>query len=103
MKDHINKLWAAQGQLLDLIYGKYEAEEGGQPVRVDSLGSAMFFLNNIVVPPTRFRPESEGGAGARGSGAYLHTHSSMLLRIMTANNALRDALLDQSRSMESEV
>jgi len=61
----------------------------------------VFFLNQIVVPPTRFRPESEGalGGGGGGSGkAYLHTHSAMLLKIMQANEAMKDALLDQSRS-----
>lgn len=44
----------------------------------------MFFLNQIVVPPTRFRPESEGAlGGSSGSGkAYLHTHSAMLLKIL---------------------
>ena len=56
----------------------------------------MFFLNKIVVPPTRFRPESEGGfGGGGGSGkAYLHSHSAMMLKILTANEAMKDALLD---------
>ena len=60
----------------------------------------MFFLNQIVVPPTRFRPESEGGhGGGGGSGkAYLHAHSAMLLKIMQANEAMKDALLDQNKS-----
>ena len=60
----------------------------------------MFFLHKIVVPPTRFRPESEGGHGGGGGGggkAYLHTHSAMLLKIMTCNEAMKDALLDQNR------
>ena len=50
------------------------------------------------MPPTRFRPESEGAmGGSAGSGkAYLHAHSSMLLKIMTANNAMKDAIMQQS-------
>lgn len=63
----------------------------------------MFFLDQIVVPPTRFRPESEGGNGGGGSGkAYLHTHSAMLLKIMQANEAMKDALLDQNRALQGK-
>jgi hypothetical protein len=56
------------------------------------------------VPPTRFRPESEGGhGGGGGSGkAYLHTHSAMLLKIMQANEAMKDALLDQNRALQGK-
>lgn len=56
------------------------------------------------MPPTRFRPESEGGHGGGGGGgqgkAYLHTHSAMLLKIMTCNEAMKDALLDQRRETQ---
>ena len=60
----------------------------------------MFFLNKIVVPPNRFRPERDGalGGGNPGSGqAYLHAHSAMLLKIMTANVAMKYSLLDQNK------
>jgi hypothetical protein len=65
----------------------------------------VFFLNKIVVPPTRFRPESEGGfGGGGGSGkAYLHSHSAMMLKILTANEAMKDALLDQNRSISDQA
>jgi len=96
VQDHIRKLWKNQAELLDLMFGKYEAESPDEPVKVHTLGPQMFFLNNIVVPPTRFRPESEGAAGQSRGGdkAYLHTHSVMLLRILSSNQALKDALLD---------
>lgn len=51
----------------------------------------MFFLNKVLVPPNRFRPESEGaigGGGGGSGGAYLHAHSGMLLKILTANQTL---------------
>jgi len=84
------------------MYGKFEAVEGTGRMETQSLGSQIFFLNQIVVPPTRFRPESEGGlGGGGGSGkAYLHTHSAMLLKIMQANEGMKDALLDQSRTQD---
>jgi hypothetical protein len=78
------------------MYGKFEPiYERSGPYEVSSLGQQVFFMEKLVVPPTRFRPESEGHGGGGGSGkAYLHTHSAMMLKIMTANEAMKDALLD---------
>jgi hypothetical protein len=55
----------------------------------------MFFIKKIIVPPTRFRPESEGGLGGTGNSdkAYLHTHSAMLTKVLQANLQLSEALL----------
>lgn len=56
----------------------------------------MFFLNQVIVPPTRFRPESEGGLGGTGHSdkAYLHTHSAMLTKVIQQNIQLSEALID---------
>ena len=75
------------------MYGKYEPISEGERLEVKSLGVEMFFLNKVLVPPNRFRPESEGaigggGGGGGSSGAYLHAHSGMLLKILTANQTL---------------
>lgn len=98
VKEHLERTWSKEGDLLNLMYGKYEPLSPGTPFETQSLGSQMFFLNKVVVPPTRFRPESEGAMGGDrdgGSGkAYLHTHSAMLLKILTTNFALKDALLE---------
>lgn len=99
VQDHIKKLWNREKDLLDLMYGKFEPiYDRRGPYEVQSLGQQVFFLKKIVVPPTRFRPESEGGHGGGAGGgsgkAYLHTHSAMLLKIMTANEAMKDALLE---------
>lgn len=59
----------------------------------------MLFLNKIIVPPNRFRPEREGAiGGGGGSGkAYLHAHSALLLKIMNANIVMKDAILDLNK------
>lgn len=101
VKEHIHKLWRKEGDLLNLVYGKFEPEEDGKPFEVTSLGEQLFFIDQALVPPTRFRPESEGAHGGAGGGqgrAYLHTHSAMLLKIMTCNEAMKDALLEQGRA-----
>ena len=71
---------------------------------MESLGAQIFFVDQVLVPPTRFRPESEGAlGGGGGSGrAYLHTHSAMLLKILNGNEAMRDALLEQGKALQSD-
>lgn len=70
----------------------------------------MFFLNYLIVPPNRFRPESQGGfggsnAGGNDSRAYLHAHSGMLNKILNINLLLKDALLkkEEGESALSEI
>lgn len=58
VKDHIERLWAKEKNLLDLIYGRYHPIVDGEPYVSDSLGPKMFFMNKLIVPPNRFRPES---------------------------------------------
>ena len=58
------------------------------------------------MPPSRFRPESEGGLGGGSSGgdrAYLHTHSAMLTKVIQRNIALSEALIEQRKTRETGV
>jgi DNA-directed RNA polymerase beta' subunit len=45
---------------------------------------AMFFLNAVFVPPSRFRPESK-----MGDEKYLHDQTSVLGKILQINDDLR--------------
>lgn len=58
VKDQIEKLWAKEKDLLELIFGKYYPVADGEPFASDSLGPKMFFITKLLVPPNRFRPES---------------------------------------------
>ena len=68
----------------------------------------MFFIKKVLVPPNRFRPESQGAFGGGGSSSdpsakqYLHSHSSMLTRILNCNIALKDALLGRKRKPQEK-
>lgn len=42
-----------------------------------------------------------GGGG--GGKAYLHTHSAMLLKILSGNEAMRDALLEQAKQQSQNM
>ena len=58
VKDHIEKLWAKEKDLLDIFFGRYYPVLDGEPYVSDSLGPQMFFISKLLVPPNRFRPES---------------------------------------------
>ena len=84
--------------LLDLIYGRYYPAIEGESYVSDSLGYKMFFMNKLMVPPNRFRPESQGGFGGGGGAedkAFLHAHSAMLSKVLKLNIAVKDAILLQ--------
>lgn len=101
VKDFIEKLWRNEKELLDLMYGRYYPVTDGEPYVSDSLGAKMFFIQKLLVPPNRFRPESQGGLGGSSHGggdkSFLHAHSAMLVKILNLNLALKDAFLESSR------
>jgi len=74
-------MWSKERALLDLMYGRIDTES---ETYADSDGIKQFFMNSVIVPPTRFRPESEGNMGQASDGdrAYLHTHSAMLTKVI---------------------
>jgi hypothetical protein len=57
------------------------------------------------VPPTRFRPESEGAIGGKGGqgSAYLHTHSTMLLKVIQTNSNLSRSITDSMKNEEEKA
>lgn len=69
------------------------------------MGYKQFFQQKVIVPPSRFRPESEGGLGGQGDSgrAYLHTHSAMLTKVLQNNIKLSEALIEQRKVRETGV
>ena len=88
----MKRLWTKEGSLLNLLYGRFDTNcvNGA-----DSMGFEQFFMKTVIVPPTRFRPESEGNMGTPSDGdrAYLHTHSAMLTKVIQCNISLSEALV----------
>ena len=60
-------MWAKEKDLLDIFFGRYYPALEGEPYVTDSLGPQMFFISKLLVPPNRFRPESQGGFGGAGA------------------------------------
>lgn len=45
VKQHISKLWKKEGDILNLIFGKFEPKGEGQPFETQSLGEQIFFID----------------------------------------------------------
>ena len=108
VKEHISKLWAAESEILDLMFGKLVANKDENKrykakvypnYRVKPNDRDMFFISAIVVPPNRFRPESKGDEDE----ALLHRHTVMLTRILNVNLSLKNMLLGkEKKDLEKE-
>jgi DNA-directed RNA polymerase I subunit RPA1 len=53
----LNKLFETEQDLLALLYNSRSLRKKSEPLTAD-----MFFINTLLVPPTRFRPETRRGA-----------------------------------------
>ena len=96
VREHILKLWENDGDLLSLVFGNLfqnHNKEKKLNFEIKSQGPNMFFLDVIVVPPNRFRPENRGTS--EGS-VYLHSQSTVLTKVINLSNQIRDLLIKQS-------
>jgi len=100
VREHIYRLWNFDGDLLSIIFGnlfKLESEENKKyKFQIKSQGPNMFFLDVIVVPPNRFRPENRSGSDG---GVYLHTQSTLLTKVINLSNQIRELLMKQSNEV----
>ena len=53
---------------------------------ISSTGPHIFFIESIIVPPNRFRPENKGGSDG---GTYLHGQTAVLTKLLNLSNELR--------------
>ena len=73
VREHMKRLWEVENTLLNELFNDY----------------TIFFMNNLLVSPNRFRPESSGGSQSGDDRDYLHAHSAMLTKIINTNLAFR--------------
>ena len=91
VEKHLKKLWESEHELLGLMYGRFDPTKT-EDNKIETQGVCQFFIRKVIVPPIRFRPESEGnlggGGGSSGDKAYLHTHSAMLTKVIQRNTMI---------------
>ena len=85
VRDEIRELWASNPELLTLLYGESESI------------IQRFFLESLIVPSNRFRPESHGP----GDETYLHMQTIALTKIIGINQQMKE--LVQNKAPESAV
>ena len=92
VKEQIKLLWNKEKDILNLIFGNvFKKEQRKNLFSVESTGYMIFFLENILVPPIRFRPENRGG----GDGVYLHHQSSALSNVLKYCSENRDFFISK--------
>jgi DNA-directed RNA polymerase I subunit RPA1 len=85
VRDEIRELWVSNPELLTLLYGESESI------------IQRFFLESLIVPSNRFRPESHGP----GDQTYLHMQTIALTKIIGINQQMKE--LVQNKAPESAV
>lgn len=86
VKEQIRLLWNSEIDILSLIFGNiYKKQHKNNIFSVESSGYMIFFIQNILVTPNRFRPENRGS----GDGVYLHHQSSILTKVLNISSDIR--------------
>jgi len=101
VRQYIKALWRREKRILRVIFGTLETNgriidaalaskpsnmEKGFVTRCNS--SDMFFLDVLVVPPNRFRPENK-----MGDQTYLHGQTVILQKILEKNQEMNELIL----------
>lgn len=87
VKELLKRLWNRDRDLLSLIFGNiFKNPTRKNLFCIESSGVDIFFLETILVPPIRFRPENRGGGDG---GVFLHHQSVMLTKIINVNSDMR--------------
>lgn len=103
----VRRLWSEDGDLLGIIFGNLirkneekiqSNEEQTFSFKVESTGPSIFFLQSLIVPPNRFRPENKSGGD--GGGDFLNAHTALHCKIVALSNELRNMTLSQKEQEE---
>ncbi|XP_020207668.1 DNA-directed RNA polymerase I subunit 1 [Cajanus cajan] len=85
VKDILELLWENEARLCSYISDIQDQGFGKKA------GHSMFFLENIFVPPIKFRPPTKGG-----DNVMEHPQTVLLIKVLQCNISLGDAHLNKS-------
>ena len=96
VKAQITQLSTTERQILSAFFCSIDRsrEDFFEP-----FDGSIFFVEVMVVPPNRFRPENRIG----GDGSYLHKHSAALTKIMTVSEQIRDLQRQEDFKLNSVI
>ena len=95
---NINDLFLNDSGLLSLFYGNMIYDPNTEyKIRIITSGINIFFIQELIVPPNRFRPENSSFGGDEN---YFHYQTSAYRKILALDNDIREIT---SKSKEDKV
>ncbi|GER49429.1 DNA-directed RNA polymerase [Striga asiatica] len=88
VRDILRRLWENEAPLCSYLYDIQHRED---KISGNATGYSMFFLENVLVPPIKFRPPA-----IAGHSVMEHPHTVLLGKVLQSNIALRDSQLHNS-------
>eukprot|EP00357_Protocruzia_adherens_P030942 CAMPEP_0115014766 /NCGR_PEP_ID=MMETSP0216-20121206/26300_1 /TAXON_ID=223996 /ORGANISM="Protocruzia adherens, Strain Boccale" /LENGTH=1444 /DNA_ID=CAMNT_0002384621 /DNA_START=295 /DNA_END=4630 /DNA_ORIENTATION=- len=98
VKQHLQLLWDKEERLMKALFGEMKVKSSGKKKFVSS-SPDMFFLENLAVPPNRFRPESKGS----GEASFLHAQTVALTKILNLNEDIQKLFYQKEEVEEMEL
>lgn len=87
VKEQMKRLWNRESEILSLVFGNvFKKGKRNNIFSVESSGTDIFFIETLLVPPVRFRPENKSGGE---DSVYLHHQSVMLTKILNISADLK--------------
>ena len=100
VKELLNKLFQKDSGLLKLLYGNLSYEEISEfKIKIISNAPNYFFIENLIIPPNRFRPED---SSLGNDSHYLHQQTSQYVKIISLNNDIRELSLKVEESKDDK-
>ena len=85
---NINDLFLNDSGLLSLFYGNMIYDPNTEyKIRIITSGINIFFIQELIVPPNRFRPENSSFGGDEN---YFHYQTSAYRKILALDNDIRE-------------
>lgn len=90
IREQLKRLWKNEGILADLLWGQHRDPKSDLP------GYQAFFLNVVVVPPSRFRP-----AKAMGGMILEHHQTTLLSKILRLSTGIESYFVTSSMQKQT--
>ena len=86
---HLRRLFSNEGVMCALLFGRHGPfapfATGKDKLSYTAANADMFFMECLLVPPTRFRPVSK-----MGDSSFEHPQNEMLTKVLNTSYRLRD-------------
>ena len=98
VQELLKQLFQKDCGLLSLIYGNLTYDNLSEfKIKIISNAPKFFFIQNLIIPPNRFRPED---SSLGNDSHYLHQQTSQYVKIISLNNDIRELSLKVEESKD---